>query len=226
MFKKTTAILLALTIILSALPIFAATDYDEEGAYWECYTLYPDFVNKVKDKGITDSQIIRFLASVEKHLLTQDEELSEENFDDFMFAAVKYAFELRIHKAVRNAFVSAYPSLATEASKGVIPEEFMPVYNTVKRFLFGITTPVITLSAKYAEGETVIYAHSAHLPENCRLTLALYDEDGALLHVKTVKANVEEDGFHCTCGNVKSAGVFAWDETSLAPVCDSYEMIL
>lgn len=226
MFKKLTAMLLAFIILLSALPIFAALDYDEEGAYWECYMLYPDFVDKIKANGVTDSQIIKFLGYVEKHLLTKDEDLNEENFDDYMFDAVKYAFDLRPNISIRNAIIRAYPQAVTEGRKGIVPKDFIPIYETVKRFLFGLKTPVITVSATYLEVETVIYAHSLCLPENCSLILAVYDEEGALLHTKALKANVEEDGIHCTCGKSKSAKVFAWDKSSLAPICNIYELTL
>lgn len=226
MLKKITAAILAFIFIFSILPASAATDYDEVGAYEECYTLYPDFVNRVKAQGVTDKQIITFLGYVEKHLLSRDEELNEDNFDQYMFDAIKYAFELRPNIAVRNALGKAYPNSVPSAMEGVVTEEFMPIYDTVKRFLFGLDTPVITISVGHVNDETVVYAHSAHLPEDCDFVLAIYDAEGTLLHVKVVTPNLEEDGVHCTCGKINYAKLFAWDKYSLAPICTPYELAI
>ena len=221
MLKKTFSVFLIIFILFSV-PVFAV-DYDEEGAYKECCTLYPDFVQKVKDNGVTDKQITVFLSSVEEHLLTRDGVLTEENFDDYMFEAIKYAFNLRKNIRVRNALSKAYPDSIADAIDGIITDEFRPIYDTVKRFLFGIKTPIVTISVKH-DDENVIYAHSAYLPENTFLTLAAYDTDGMLVHVKCITPNFEEDGIHCSCHKLYRAKVFAWDD-SLIPVCAPYEVI-
>ncbi len=226
MTKKFTAFISAFLILFSSLPVFAQKDYDEVGAYNQCCLLYPEFVQKVRDNGATDERITAFLASVEKKLLTFEEELGEkldeENFDQYMFDSIKYAFSLRKHILVRNALSAAYPDSIVDAMDGVVTEEFMPIYDTVKRFLFGITTPVITISTKLVDGETIVYAHSAYLPENTRFILALYDSDGILLHAKNVTPNCEEDGIHCSCSSA-TAKLFAWEKSSLNPICSPYE---
>ncbi len=222
MFKKLTALFLMSIIILSLHVPCIAVDYDEVGAYYECCTLYPDFVNKVKAENVNDDQIIYFLGCVEKHLLTREEVLSDENFDEYMFDAIQYSFNLRKNIRVRNALSAAFPNSVPDAAQGIITDEFRPIYDTVKRFLFGIKDPIITLS-RSAGDKTVFYSHSVNLPEDCLFIMALYDEDGTLLHSKVCTPNTEEDGIECAC-LVKTAKVFAWGKGSLTPICDSYEV--
>ncbi|MBQ8003381.1 MAG: hypothetical protein IJ297_08065 [Clostridia bacterium] len=226
--KHILSVLLALTIIFSAFPVIAETDYDEVGIYWECYTLYPDFVDNVKFYNVNDNQIIRFLGYVEAHLLTREEELSEENFDQYMFDAINYAFGMRPCIPVRDALAKAYPDAVGDAMNAVVPEEYMPIYETVKRYLFGIKSPIITASVVQGESDATFYAHSVNLPENSRLTLALYDEEGVLLHAEAFTPNCakeDEIGFMCSC-SVHSVKVFAWEDGSLSPICESYEIII
>ncbi|MBQ8541118.1 MAG: hypothetical protein IJ435_06555 [Clostridia bacterium] len=212
--KRIISFILSLTIIYSAFPVTAQTDYDEEGAYNECYTLYPDFINKIKDLGITDNQLMTFVKSVESEVLEQNVELTEENFDDLMFVAFKEAFRARKNLKVRDALAKAYPESVTAAMDGIITEEFMPIYITVKRFLFGITTPVITLSG----AKTEVLVHHVHMPEDARIYVGFFDSDGTLLH-----AHIDPtEPLSCNCENVSYAKAFAFKGNSLAPLCDSY----
>lgn len=207
---------MALTIIFSACPAFAATDYDEEGAYSECYTLYPDFIENIKTAGATDSQLMTFVKSVEEKVLSQGVELTEENFDSLMFTAFKDAFKMRKNLKVRDSLAKAYPESVTAAMDGIITEEFMPIYITVKRFLFGITTPVITLS----KDKTEVLVHHVHMPEDARIYVGFYDSDGTLLHAHI---NPTEP-LSCSCEGVSYAKAFAFGSNSLAPLCDSYTL--
>lgn len=216
MIKKVLSVLLTFIFILSFVPAISATDYDEEGAYNECYTLYPDFINKIKDLGITDKQLMTFVKSVEEAVLEQNVELTEENFDGLMFTAFKEAFKLRKNIKVRDALAKAYPESTTEAIDGVITEEFMPIYITVKRFLFGITTPVITLSGN----KDALLAHHVHMVEGAVIFVGVYSEDGTLLHAHKNPAEAIE----CNCENASYARIFAFYEPSLAPVCDSFTL--
>ena len=200
--------------MLSCIPSQAATDYDEEGAYNECYTLYPDFINKIKDRGITDKQLMTFVKSVETAVLSYGIELTEENFDALMFDGFKAAFELRKNIKVRDALLAAYPDSTYKAMEGVITEEFMPIYITVKRFLFGITTPVITLSGS----KSALLMHHVHMPEDAMLIVGIFDEDGNLLHAHINPT----DTISCDCTNACYAVAFAFESGSLSPRCDSY----
>ena len=214
--KRVLSVLLVLIIIFSSLPVLAATDYDEEGAYRECYTLYPDFINKIKDLGITDKQLMTFVKSVEDKVLAQGVDLTEENFDDLMYVSFKEAFKLRKNLKVRDAIAKAYPKSATAAMDGIITEEFMPVYITVKRFLFGITTPVITLSGD----KTDILVHHVYMPQGASIFVGFYDDVGTLLHAHINPT----EAINCTCENASYAKAFAFDKNSLSPLCDSYTL--
>lgn len=215
--KKTVAWLVVCILMFSSLPCFAV-DYDEVGAYNECCLLYPDFVDKVKDNGVNDNQIIAFLGSVEDNLLTYDGVLTEENFDTYMFNAIKDAFKLRKNRFVRDALLNAYPDSIDDARKGIVTEEFMPIYITVKRFLFGIKTPVITISKKGTE----VFARSVNLPPDCYFVLAIYNKEGSLIKAKSITPNVV-DSLFCDKEISYSAKVFAWD--NFTPLCDSFELI-
>lgn len=211
--KRLCSVFTAFFILFSSLPSFAAPDYDEEGAYRECCILYPDFVDKVISCGATDKQLLNFVKSVEAEILNSNVALTVENFDTVMFAAFKSAFKKRSNLMVRNALSKAYPDSAMAAQGGVITEEFMPVYITVKRFLFSEKTPVITLSCN----DSGIFVHYVNMPDDFKIIVALYDEEGALIssHTNYFDA-IEYDKTLCTF-----AKAFALDKSSLAPLCDS-----
>ena len=212
--KNILSILLAFTILFSALPVVAATDYDEVGAYLECCTLYPDFIGKIKNEGITDKQLMTFVKSVEDKVLAQGVELTEENFDSLMFTAFKEAFKMRKNIKVRDALAKVYPESASEAMYGVITEEFMPIYITVKRFLLGIKTPIVTLSGT-AENTAV---HHVHMPDDAVIIVAFYNEEGSLLHSHINPA----EPIKCDCKNVKYAKAFAFKGNTISPLCESF----
>ena len=192
--KNILSLILTLILLFSSFPSAAAIDYDEEGAYQECCTLYPDFINNIKAAGATDAQLAVFVKSVEEQFLKLDAELNEENFDSLMYKAFKAAFKLRKNIKVRDALAKAYPESVTAAMDLVITEEFMPIYNTVKRFLLGITTPVVTLSGN----STALRVHYVSMPEDAIIIVGLYLEDGTLLH-----ANIKPTGaLSCNCSDI------------------------
>ncbi len=213
--KRVFSVLLIFTIVFSFSTSLFAKDYDEAGIYYECYTLYPDFVDKVKNEGVNDKAILNFLQSVEKHLSTREDELNEENFDKYMFDAIEYSLNLKKNIPVRDALTKAYPDALPDAMKGVVPEEYMPIYNTVKRILFGITTPVVTLSGT----KNNLSAHYLHMPEDAKIYVGFFSSDGTLLHAHV---NVENP-LSCHCES-SYAIAFAFSGTSLAPLCESYTL--
>ncbi len=216
MAKQLTAAFLAfLMVFSSALPLFAK-DYDEEYIYFECYTLYPDFVNNVKAFGATDNQILVFLKSVEKRLGTHEDELTEENFDSYMFDAIEYAFNLKKNIPVRDALAKAYPNALPDAMKAIVPEEYMPIYNTVKRVLFDIDTPALTLSGT-RDSLSVNYLH---MPDDAVILVGFYDTDGTLIHVH----KNPDSSLSCSCESLAFAEAFALSRASLAPLCESFPM--
>ena len=196
---------------LSSLSV-AAVDYDEEGAYRECYTLYPDFINRIKAEGITEKQLMSFVKSVEKKVLEHNIPLTEENFDTLMFQGFKDAFGLRTNIKVRDALASVYPESVAQAMDGAITEEFMPIYITVKRFLLGITTPVVTLSGD--KSNTLV--HYVHMSEAATIFVAFYTPEGDLL-----KAYKNPEG-EMECEGAFFAKAFAFEPDSLSPLCESF----
>ena len=217
MLKKLMALFISGILILSFLPVFAETDYDEEGAYRECCTLYPDFIENVKSAGATDAQLMTFVKSVEAKILEAGTVLTEENFDDLMFEAFKEAFKMRKNEKVRNALAKAYPDSVTNAMDKIITNEFMPIYITVKRFLFGIKTPLVTLSGDKEH----LLVHHVNMPENTMIFVGFYSSDGTLLqaHLNPV------EGVSCTAEDLCYSEAYVWEKGSLSPVCDSFKLI-
>ncbi len=211
--KRIFSVLLSLTIVFSLSSSLFAKDYDEEAIYYECYTLYPDFVNKVKENGVNDNAILGFLQSVEKHLSTREEELNEENFDKYMFEAIEYALNLKKNIPVRAALSKAYPEALPDALKGKVPEEYMPIYNTVKRILFDIKTPTITLSGTKGN----LSVNHIYMPGDAKIIVGFFNADGTLLHAHTNP----KDYLSCKCES-SYAIAFALSGSSLAPLCESY----
>lgn len=217
--KKFCSLIILVTILFSAFVSFAAPnyDYDEEGAYRECCTLYPDFIDKVKNEGVSDKQLLNFVKSVENEIIKTGVLLTNENFDTLMFASFKSAFDKRGNIAVRDALAKAYPKSVTEAMSGNITDEFMPIYTTVKRFLFGDKSPVITISHN-SEG---IFVHSVNIPDDAKVILSVYSPTG--VHILS-RIN-PQSGIMGNFEKGSAVKVFVWDN-SLSPLCDPAELFL
>ncbi len=215
MFKiKRFCFLFVLTAILfSSFPSIAAPeyDYDEEGAYRECCTLYPDFVDKVKSEGVSDKQLLNFVKSVENEIVKTGDFLTVENFDTLMFDSFKSAFNKRANISVRDALAKAYPESVTEAMSGNITDEFMPIYTTVKRFLFGDKSPVITVS----QNSDGIFVHSVNIPSGAKVIVSIYSPSGIHL-LSRINPQGGITGSFEAGSTVK---VFVWD-SSQSPICD------
>lgn len=214
--KRFVSLILFFSIFISCPIALYATDYDEEGAYWECYTLYPDFIDKIKECNVTDKQLLTFVKSVENEILKSSEQLTEENFDSIMFSAFQRAFKLRKNLIVRDALAKVYPASVSAAMDGVITDEFMPIYTTVKRFIFSVETPVVTLSEKNGS----LSLHYVHMPDNARTFLSLYDENSN--HLCTFINPCEP--VDVTNINYSYAKAFAFDSYSLSPLCDFFTL--
>ncbi len=209
MLKKAISLFLGVIVIFASVPVLAL-NYDIEGAYDECYTLYPVFVENVIANDTSKEEIIVFMGDARDYLLNLPEELNDENFDHHFYDAVNYAFSLRQNRFVRDALMAAYPEAVTKAIDGIISEEFMPVYNTIKRYILGISTPVVTLSCK--EGKTRV--HQVYMPEDTTIIVGFYQEDGTLIKAFI---NPQED----MDIQASYAKAFAFNN-NLSPLCDSY----
>ena len=209
--KRIISLLSVIFIIFSSAPAHAL-NYDVNGAYTECYTLYPVFIENVLSKGTTKEKVIIFMEDVRDYLSDLPEELNEENFDLHFYDGINHAFTFRRNIKVRDALMAAYPDATTDALDGKISEEFMPVYNTVKRFILGISTPVISLSVK--DNKTSV--HHVSMPEDRIIIVGFYNEEGTLL-----KAFVNPEGEMEIAASYAVAYAF---DSSLSPLCDSYIM--
>ncbi|MGM9551785.1 MAG: hypothetical protein ACI3XA_05965 [Clostridia bacterium] len=208
MLKKIIIAAICLTMFLSV-PVFAL-NYDTTGAFEECYTLYPEFIDSIIAEGTTEAKIIRFMDDVRDYLLKLPEELTEGNIDKHIYDAINEAFKYRWNIGVRDALMAAYPDAVTKAMDGIISEEFLPIYETVKRYILGISTPVITLS-----GKDSVSVHYVYMPEDKLILVGFYESDGTL-----VKAVVSPQGEMEPCGDYAVA--YAFSPSSLSPICNKY----
>ena len=136
--KKITSVVIALVMLSTMAPTaMAGIEKPIDEAYAECAALYPEFVGNVKAAGVNDSQIITFLESVQQYLIELEIEITEENFEEYIFDGVNYAISLRKNIKVRNALVKAYPDAVVDGVDGVINPEFIPLVETIKAILFG-----------------------------------------------------------------------------------------
>ena len=138
--KKLVAVLIVAAVMLTSMPVaFAGISMDVEDAYYECASIYPEFVENIKaqPQNVTDKQIITFLESMQSHMLEQGEEITEDNFEEYMIDAVLYAIGLRKNTNVRDALVGAYPGAAVDGMDGIINPEFEPLVETIKLIIFG-----------------------------------------------------------------------------------------
>lgn len=208
MFKKVVSVFIIVLMSFSAFPA-RALNYDINAAYEECYTLYPYFIERIKAEGISDKQIISFMQSVRDYLLNLTEPLNEENFDIHMQDAIDYAFKLVKHIKLRDALLAAYPEAFDAALQGNIPDEFMPVYNTVKRFILGNSSPVCIVY----RFENAVTVTSVGFTDNDKIIIGFYKDD-CLLYAKTYTG--EDIPLTKDCSSVKAICI---NKNALAPVC-------
>lgn len=137
-FMKIVALLTVLTVMMTTVPVaMAGININVGDAYYECASMYPDFVAEVKAQGVSDNQIISFLESMQSYLLKQGE-VTEDNFEQYMMDAVLYASNLKKNTEVRDALVAAFPGAVVDGMEGIISPEFEPLVATVKLILFGM----------------------------------------------------------------------------------------
>ncbi len=136
-FKKLTALTLALVMLLAMAPsVNAGVEYSVEDAYEECAALYPEFVDAVLEKGATEANIIRFLYDLQDYLLNVGEEITEENFESYVLEAINDLMSKRAHIKLRDALVGAFPGAVLDGAEGIIAPEFEPIVETIKRIIF------------------------------------------------------------------------------------------
>lgn len=137
--KKLVAILTVFAVMLTAMPVAMAgvSNVDVEDAYYECASIYPEFVDAVVANGATESLIISFLSDVQNYLLGTGAEITEENFEEYFVEAILDTMAKRKHVKVRDALAKAYPDAVVDGMDGVIAPEFQPLVETIKLILFG-----------------------------------------------------------------------------------------
>ena len=140
LFKKIGALLTVAAVMMTTMPVaMAGINLDVEDAYYECASMYPDFVEELKaqPQRVSDRQIISFLESMQSYLLSQGDVITEDNFEDYMMDAVLYATNLKKNTDVRDALVGAFPGAVVDGMDGIISPEFEPLVETIKLMLFG-----------------------------------------------------------------------------------------
>lgn len=137
--KKILAFMLALAMILCALPSYA---YSVRDAYSDFVAQYPGFVDTILSQGedVSESLIINFLSAIQKRLYSQnkfEEPITEENFDEALINVVTALGLLDEYAPLQKAIYSAYPDASYNAYiHHQIDPELMPLYEAVKAMIF------------------------------------------------------------------------------------------
>ncbi len=167
--KTVVSMLVCIAMTLSAASLCFAEEYTIEDAYAECCEMYPEFIDAVKNTGITvtDDQILALLKDVQNYLNSGRFEVTKENFDDCFKEAVMDAFTYRQNISVRDALIKAFPDAAIEAQQGKLPEKFRPLYETMKSIIFShdmVDMPSDDKTEPSSENETESSSENATEP--------------------------------------------------------------
>ena len=179
-------IALSLTFIFAlSLSVFAGNEYTVEDAYEECKELHPDFVANIKANGATDDQIIIFIDDIKSALASYGSAVTRESFSHCLSDAIDAAISLRHNLKVRDAIMSAYPGSITNVKNGTVPDEFRPIYETVRRIVFdhdmiGIAPKITSVSASVSKGTVTVRISSSNISSE-KIVIAIYDKDNTLL---------------------------------------------
>lgn len=138
--KKLLSLIIALAMLLCALPSYA---YSVRDAYNDFNAQYPEFVENVLahgDETVTESLIIDFLGALQRNLNNKHRfngPVTEENFSDNLADAVLTVSSGEKYTSLQLALYDAYPDAAYEAAvTGKISGELMPIYEAVKSMIF------------------------------------------------------------------------------------------
>ena len=136
-FKRASALLVSFAIALPlfAAPAFSASDYTIEDAYYECKNENREFVESITSQGITDEQFIYFIKTIFDYMASLGDAVTRENYRDYIPDAIEYAFGKKTNIPIRDTLTSTYPQAVTDATNGIVPDEFRPLYETLKRII-------------------------------------------------------------------------------------------
>lgn len=217
MFKKLFSFFLIGLIVFSSVPAYAL-NFDTDAAYQECLDLYPFFLDKIKAEGTSDAKIRKFMDSVKDYLLTVEEPITEENLDLHMLDAVNYAFYLVKNISVRNALTHAFPDAVNATLAGHIPQDFMPIYNTVRRFILGDTTPVCVVYTTATKDEiSVDCITTTGFEEDDLVFVGFYSNDSALLHSESY----DGEAISYKSQDLSHMKAICLKKDSLQPICQA-----
>lgn len=136
--KRVFAVVLSLWMIaLSAAPAWCTTPYTAEEIYRTLQITAEDFISELKGAGVSEQMIASFLKELCQEIDSQ-ETLTEENFDSVLFAAMYQILQSGSYNNLYIAMVSLYSEqMSTMLATREIPEEFQPLYRTVKACFLG-----------------------------------------------------------------------------------------
>ena len=133
--KKILALVLALAMLICAMPAFA---YSVRDAYSDFQAEYPGFIDKLVNNGVSEKTILNFLAEIQEDLYWKNRirPITESNFKDELISSVRTIIFDSQFSGLSSALLDAYPSAVSAALKGEIHSDFMPLYNSVKSMVF------------------------------------------------------------------------------------------
>lgn len=136
--KKVFAAALSLWVAtFSAVPTWCVAPYTVEQTYRVLQITAEDFIADLKGAEVSEQDIASFLKELGQEIDSQ-EALTEENFDSVLFAAMYRILQSGSYNNLYIAMVSLYSEqMSTMLATREIPEEFQPLYRTVKACLLG-----------------------------------------------------------------------------------------
>ncbi|GBF33907.1 hypothetical protein DCCM_3018 [Desulfocucumis palustris] len=132
---KIAALMMCITMVFGFVftldPIQAGAETSD--SYEQLSQQFPDYIDKLIDKGADESQIRSLVQDLEQAL--QGQQLTEENFNDAVMEAALQLVSQDKHKDVVDAILAAYPQDVQDLMQGKISAGLMPVYNVLKQNL-------------------------------------------------------------------------------------------
>lgn len=140
--KKIISLIVVVTILFAS---FGAYALNINNAYKEFKKAHPDFINSLKNAGISEDVIISFIGDVYDYLMEIDKytPVTKSNFETNAIQAITDVSSREVYYTFQDVLIELYPDAIKLAIKdGKVHKDFQPLVETIKKILFPENTPV------------------------------------------------------------------------------------
>ena len=139
--KKIVLFILVFVFLLSSAvfagPTFAKTKYTVTETYNILKEKFPEFIDRLKTRGVTDDEIAAFLYDLNENL-SNVKGLNKDNFKSNMFTALKTTLYSGAHNNLLSALMLEFSDeIEAMLTTHEIPPELQPLYDTVLYCVLG-----------------------------------------------------------------------------------------